>query len=350
MEKDITLERKVGNLIIVGFQGTSPEMEDPQQIIKLLQNDTLSGVILYAHNIVNPEQLYLLTKSFYNANPKAFICIDQEGGAVQRLTQKKGFSVGVPRAEEIVCTYSPSEAQILYSSMAEELKRYYINVNFGPIVDLNNSESPSPVIGKLGRSYGNIPEKVVKYGTAFIDAHRQHHVLTAAKHWPGHGYSTEDSHKGLTDTTKTAIPEKELTPYAKLNELGYLDMVMTAHVVNENYDSLGYPATLSPRMIPSLLRRKGYNGVVVSDDMHMGAIQQHYSLQESVQLAFNATCDLLIFSNNLAAAPNVPNFKPNPHISTDVFNIVKDDVEQGRILLDRINEAYGRVIALKDKL
>lgn len=350
MDDDISLERKIGNLTIVGFEGTSPEMEGPQEISKLLQSDTLSGVILYAHNIVNPEQLSSLTKLFYDANPRSFICIDQEGGAVRRLRQDKGFMVHVPSADEVVRTSSSSEAKLLYSSMAEELKRYRINVNFGPVVDLNNPDSPSPAIGKWGRSYGNDPDVVVEYGTAFIEAHRQHKIFTAPKHWPGHGYSTKDSHKGLTDTTKTAIPEKELAPYEKLNKSGHLDMVMTAHVVNTNYDPSGYPATLSPLMIPSLLREKGYNGVVVSDDMHMGAIQQHYSLAESVPLALNANCDLLLFSNNRAAAGGSVDFDSNPGLSTDVIKIVRKSLDQGGISLARINEAYERVAALKKGL
>ncbi|WP_032112310.1 glycoside hydrolase family 3 protein [Candidatus Paracaedibacter symbiosus] len=351
-DREVTLNKKVGNLIITGFKGTSPEEEGVKKIHTLLQQEELGGVILYGYNIVNPEQLFNLTKSLHEANLKSFIAVDQEGGFVQRLTEQKGFRK-TPSAADVAQLYAdPEEARSLYNLMAEELKRYYININFAPVVDLNNPENPSPAIGKYKRSYGDDPELVSQYAKVFIEEHLKHGILSSPKHFPGHGYSTGDTHQDITDTTQRAIPEKELVPYKTLMKSNHLDMVMTAHIVNrrEEYDPEGYPATLSPKILKNLLRSQGYNGVVISDDLHMGAIQKHYSINQVVPLALNATCDMLLFSNNRAAMPEATGYSPDLDVSGKVIKIVEQEIKQGGVSLDRINESYQRVSLLKARL
>jgi len=173
LEKD-ELDKKIGHLLMVGFQGTLPEEEGPKKICSLLQQGKLGGVILYRYNIVNPDQLLCLTQSFCDANHKVFIAVDQEGGLVQRLIASKGFNITTPAAQVVAETYEdPEQARDLYSLMAEELAKYHINVNFGPVVDLNNPDHPSPAIGKYKRSYGNDPERVTQFDRIFVEEHRK---------------------------------------------------------------------------------------------------------------------------------------------------------------------------------
>ncbi len=349
-KEEFTIDQKIGQCITVGFQGTKPADEGVQAVCHLLKQDLLGGVILYGYNIVSPEQLKQLTNTIYEANPKAFIAVDQEGGLVQRLTKAKGFAGTSRRAAEIAEDYpNPDDAYEFYLSTAEELKNYHININFGPVVDLHNPESAA--IGKIGRSYGDNPDVVSSYARAFVKAHREQGILTCLKHFPGHGYALKDSHlPNIVDTTDTADCKNEIAPYENLLETGDVDMVMTAHIVNRNYDPEEHPATLSSKMIPDLLRNKGYNGVVVSDDLHMGTIQKNYSFEDIVYGSINATCDLLVFSNNPAAAKGVENFTPNARISEQIIEAVKQGIQDGKIDVTRIDESYQRIMDLKERI
>jgi beta-N-acetylhexosaminidase len=354
--KDDELDQQIGQLLIVGFKGKKPDDDEPKKICSLLKQQKLGGVILYGHNIENPDQLLKLTGCFSTANPKAFIAVDQEGGAVQRLISKKGFQTSTANAEEM-SRLPIEQCTELYGLMADELRKYLFNINFGPVVDLNNPERPSPAIGKWKRSYGNDPEAVSTFAKSFVEAHRKtiepskQGIACALKHFPGHGYSTEDSHFGVADTTKTAVPEQELLPYQFLIGSGHADMIMTAHIVNMNYDSDGHPATLSSVIIPNFLRKQlGYSGVVVTDDLHMGAITQIYQLDEVVTRALNATCDLLIFSNNSAIIPNLPSWKPDVSLVENVIGIVRENIQRGKIPTERILESHKRLKILKAKI
>jgi beta-N-acetylhexosaminidase len=350
-------DKKIGQLLMVGFQGTLPEEEGPKKICSLLQQGKLGGVILYRYNIVDPDQLSQLTQSFYEANNKVFIAVDQEGGLVQRLIASKGFNITTPAAQVVAETYEdPEQARDLYAHMAEELAKYHINVNFGPVVDLNNPDQPSPAIGKYKRSYGNDPERVSQFARIFVEEHRKKKIATAAKHFPGHGYSTEDTHHGIADTTQTADPERELAPYKNLITSAHSDMIMTAHIVNKNYDPEGHPATLSPMVIRKLLREQlGYEGVVVSDDIHMGAIQKYYPFDEAVMRALNATCDLLIFSNNTsgtntAADSEFPMWDKEASLTENIIATIRQKITEQQITMESINESYERLEKLKATL
>lgn len=356
MEDDgtVELDKKIGQLLMVGFQGTHPEEAEPKKICSLLQQGKLGGVILYKYNILSPDQLLLLTQSFYEANKNVFIAVDQEGGLVQRLVVSKGFAVTTPSAQEITETYSePEEARELYRLMAEELEKYHINVNFGPVVDLNNPDQPSPAIGKYKRSYGNDPERVSQFARVFVEEHRKKKIATALKHFPGHGYSTTDTHQDIADTTQTADLEMELAPYRNLILSGDVDMIMTAHIVNKTYDPDGYPATLSSQMIQTLLREQlKYTGVVVSDDLHMGAIRKYYKIDEVVTRALNGTCDFLVFSNHTsgtytAANQDILTWSTDLSLTENIIGIIRQKVLKEEISRERIEESYARIVKLK---
>ena len=171
-----------------------------------------------------------------------------------------------------------------------------INQNLAPVVDLNVNPV-SPAIGAYERSFGADVDKVTAHARAFIEAHHAHQVLCTLKHFPGHGSAAGDSHNGFVDVTETWSHE-ELAPYATLIQAGLADAVMTAHVFNRQWDETD-PATLSPAVITGLLREElGYSGVVFSDDMQMGAIQQFYTFEEAIRKALEAGVDVIAIANN----------------------------------------------------
>ncbi|WP_010299174.1 glycoside hydrolase family 3 N-terminal domain-containing protein [Candidatus Odyssella thessalonicensis] len=343
------LERAVGQSIITGFSGKSPEDDGVESVCNLLKQGYVGGVILYAYNIENPEQLVGLTEKLKQADPQAIIAIDEEGGRVSRLAAQKGFPAPIPSALKVATTEDIPTAKASYAELAKMLKRHGINTNLGPVVDLHDSDSPA--IGKLERSFSSDPDIVTAYAAAFIEAHHEHNLLTATKHAPGHGFARFDSHLGMTDITDYAKPEMELRPYYNLMEKGLLDMVMTAHVVNKHYDTEGYPATLSSKIIPPLFRDKGFDGVIISDALDMGAITKNYkSLEDAAALAFvKATCDMLILSNNPNATKD-GTYSPNANIGKVITELFALKGERDEALQARLKESPRRIAQLKQRL
>jgi beta-N-acetylhexosaminidase len=273
-----------------------------------LAQGTIGGVVLYPDNIRSVQQLRLLTAFLANAKSELvpLIAVDQEGGVVQRLTRRKGY-VYFPSARDVARDprlRTPDGARRLYGAMAQELALAGINLNFGPVVDLSLNPGNN-VIVRRKRSFGSDPETVTVLAGAFITAHREANVLTAAKHFPGHGSSWSDSHKALPDVS-LSWRESELEPYRRLARDGLLDMVMVGHLYHPRFsDGEKLPASLSARAIDAL-RADGYigfKGVVVSDDLEMGAVRESYSLADRVIKAVNAGTDLLVFSNVISRDP-----------------------------------------------
>jgi beta-N-acetylhexosaminidase len=271
-----------------------------------------------------------------------FITLDQEGGAVQRLTGAVGFKE-VPNAQTVARKDSPAAAKALYAKMAASLAGLGFTVNFGPVVDLNVNPD-NPIIGKFGRSFGVDPAKVVAYAEAFIAAHHAAGLITALKHFPGHGSSTTDSHKGFVDITKTWKPT-ELDPYEALIADGYDDMVMVGHLYDANYagDSTEeLPASLSANWIEGVLRGQiGFKGVVVSDDLEMGAIRKRFTLKQTVVRAVEAGVDVLLFSNTAAYTP---------YLADTVRRILVTEAKANPSFRARIEASYKRIVALKQRI
>ncbi|AIF81682.1 glycoside hydrolase family protein [endosymbiont of Acanthamoeba sp. UWC8] len=346
-EAVISLEKQIGSMLIMGFEGVSSTDPNVQKTISYLKNGMLGGTILFRYNIENPEQLGELTKSLHEANPYAFIAADQEGGKVQRLIKDKGFT-GFPSAYDVANNYDIDGASDIYDNLAKELNKNGINLNFAPVVDINDEEKPCSVIGGLGRSFGGDIEKIVDYANAFIDSHHKFNTFTALKHFPGHGLASGDTHKGMVDVTETA-QERELKPFYDLIASDKADMIMTAHVVNTKLDPL-HPITLSPTALKTLLRDKDYDGVIVTDDLHMGAIVGSYGIEEAIIRSIDAGNDLLVISNNKAACGGVANCEQDYDMPAKFIDIIKQAINEGKISQERIKESYNRIDKLKNKL
>jgi len=204
-----------------------------------------------------------------------------------------------------------------------------------------------PVIGQIERAYHKDPEIVSQYARSFVKAHRQEGILTSLKHFPGHGFATGDTHKGFVDITET-FENQELEPFYKLIDQGYSDMIMVGHQTHRGIDP-NYPATLSKKFIIPLLRERGYDGVVVSDDLHMGAILQFYSFEETIVNAINAGIDILVFSNNPAAGGEYAN-RQGTYDLTQIHATILKSIQKGRLSEHRIHQSYDRIMKLKSRL
>jgi beta-N-acetylhexosaminidase len=339
------LDAMIGQMIMVGFAGSNERDAGVASVRDQLNKGTIGGVVLYPENIGSPKELRTLTAFLRNAKSSSvpFIAVDQEGGLVQRLTRRNGHSY-FPSAFSVGRnpSFASSEsAEKLYATMAADLAQAGFNLNFGPVVDLNLNPW-NPVIGQRDRSFGADPNTVTMLARAFITAHRAADIVTVAKHFPGHGSSRVDSHKALADVSET-WKEIELEPYRNLAKEGMLDGVMVGHLYHPRFsDGAKLPASLSRRAVQALRASYiGFEGMVVSDDMEMGAVSGDYSFEERVIKAVNAGTDLLVFSNVSGR---------DPVLGPKIHAAIADAVQQGRISRARVEQAYGRIVSLKRRL
>jgi len=343
---EVSLEKQVGQMLMVGFHGTSTP--ENSQICKDIKKYNLGAVILFDYNPVNKKkpknisnrsQLKKLTFQLQacSADGKLLIAVDQEGGKVQRLKSKYGFYGKFPKASDVI-KMDQSKIKSTYTKMSAELKSVGINYDLAPVVDLDINMK-NHVIHGLGRSFGKDPKVVAKYASTFIDAMHSNGVLTSIKHFPGHGSSVGDTHKGFVDVTNL-WKEVELEPYRLLKDKA--DTVMVAHVFNKKLDAT-YPASLSFKTITKMLRWKlGYHGVVITDDLQMGAISKKYGLKNTLKLAINAGDDILLIGNQL---------DPRKVKSTKVLvDTIMGLVKSGDVKTESIHKAYTRIQKLKEKL
>ena len=340
------LEKRIGQMLMVGFHGT--QAPKGSQICKDIQRYDLGAVILFDYNpvdknrpknIATKKQLATLTKQLQacSKDGKLLIAVDQEGGKVQRLKSKYGFYGKFPKASDVI-KMDQSKIQATYRKMSQELKSVGINYDLAPVVDLDINMK-NHVIHGLGRSFGKDPKIVANYASTFIDAMHSNGVLTSIKHFPGHGSSVGDTHKGFVDVTNL-WQEVELEPYRLLKDKA--DTVMIAHVFNRKLDAK-YPASLSYKTVTKLLRWKlDYHGVVITDDLQMGAISQKYGLKNTLGLAINAGVDILLIGNQL---------DPKKTVSTKrLVDTIMSLVKGGEVRDESINKAYERIQVLKKKL
>ena len=360
-----TAEAMLGQMLMFGFRGTGPDDPDHagdfQAMLDFVKQGKAGGVVLFytdyatrkpGRNISGPEQLKAMNAALQAAassSPAAaalkgeslplLIGVDQEGGRVRRLFPAQGFmDLPAPSAMGVM---QESAVHNYGLRLGEELHSLGVNLNFAPSLDLNLNPG-NPVIGSLGRSFGNTPELVIRKAGAFGVGLTEAGVAACFKHFPGHGSSSGDSHLAFTDISKTWKRE-ELQPYLVLlnnpafpKEASYL--VMPGHLFNSAHDDK-YPASLSAKTVNGLLRGKiGWQGVVVSDDLQMKAVSDHYSLEETILLSMEAGVDILLFGNNLDYDPELPE---------KVWQAARRLLHEKKIRPERVAESYERIIRLK---
>jgi beta-N-acetylhexosaminidase len=325
------VSQSIADKIIIGFQGTSADDQGVQQVCQNLKAGLVGGVILFSYNIVSPQQTkQLITDLKEAAGRDIWIAVDQEGGKVQRLNSKNGFTDYLSPLT-VATTMTPYQAYEHYRRMAGELADLGFNLNFGCVLDLHarpgEKDAACPIIGGKERSYGSEPSIVAAYAMAFVRAHRHCGVTACLKHYPGHGLAKFDSHAGLVDITDTHL-DVEREPFRLLIRAEMADMIMTAHLVDRKSDA-EHPISLSQSVLHKWLRDEdGYKGLIITDDLHMGAIGDHYTMERAIVRALKASSDIIIISNNKNAAPNAENFE----VVTDLKALYeKVDAEEARV-------------------
>jgi beta-N-acetylhexosaminidase len=338
------LAEKIGQMILVGFTGKDPADPGFARVRAQIKSGEIGGVLYLGRNLKDRTAIRRMNAGLTSAAPAhvpPLIAIDQEGGQVQRLEGRHGFPQTLS-AKGMARTATPAEATTAYGVLAESLSDWGFNLNLGPVLDLD-SNPRNPIIGRLERSYSADPEIVGRYGTAFVEAHKRYGVLTALKHFPGHGSSRTDSHKGTVDVSNTWSPS-ELDPFRQLISHGQADLIMTAHVHNDRLQDAGesLPVSLSVSAVSGVLRGElGFDGVIISDDLQMDAIRRNYTLEQTVVQAVNAGTDLLVFANDK---------HPDPDLPEKVASILVAAAESDPVLASKIEASYQRVVALKTRL
>jgi beta-N-acetylhexosaminidase len=355
-DPDTALKNKIAQMLLVGFRGTEL---DGNPIYDDITQRGIGGVVLFDYdiptgrgprNIDGARGKALLTKLCADIQAAArdagraqlFIAIDQEGGRVNRLRSFPAF------AESKSARDLAAAGNAAFKDTAEATARFLselgVNINFAPCVDLDINPR-NPIIGAYGRSFSADPDVVEQFAKIWIDAHKKYGVFSCPKHFPGHGSSRGDTHRGVVDVSAT-WSEGELAPYRRLIQWGQssgkIPFVMTSHVFNKNIDPR-YPATLSKATLTGILReRLGFTGLIVSDDLEMAAIKAEYNLETTLETAINAGVDILAFSNNGSAF--------NPALSQEVIDTVFHLVKTGRVTTGRIDASFNRIMALKRTL
>ena len=337
-QKPDSLILKIGQMIMVGLPGNAADTSS--DFYKDIKDGKVGGISIYEVHLTatnTAENLSAMIRTYQSAAPiPLFVAITQEGGQVNRLKTKYGFPPTVS-AQYLGELDNLDSTKYYADNTAFTLSRLGINLDFAPVVDVYMPTNP--VLGARERTFSNDPQKIIKHAEQVILSHNYFKVNTALKHFPGHGSSTEDSHLGITDVSKT-WKEKELLPYKELMKKGLVKAVMTAHIVNENLDADKLPATLSGKMVNDLLRKQlGFQGVVFADDMQMKAISNEYELKDAVEKAINAGVDVLLFSGNMNGKERVT--------ASILVDIILQLIKEGKIARQRINESYKRIIKMK---
>ena len=325
----MTVRATVGQLLMVGFHGT----ELSPALIEWLQEYQPGGVILFSRNLVDPEQIARLTNALQEQAPitPLLIAIDQEGGRISRLPP--GFTV-FPAASTVAAHQASEVAYGAAEVTAKELRAVGINMNMAPVLDVNSNPA-NPIIGN--RAYGEHPEQVCRFGVAVMNGLLDNGVIPCGKHFPGHGDTLTDSHKGLpvVNADRTRLENVELEPFRYAVQRG-LPTVMTAHVHYPALDS-AMPATLSRPILTDLLRHElGFEGMTLTDDMEMRAILDHGTIGEASVRAVQAGADMLLICHQRER-------------QTEAVLAIERALDRGALSLETLTARVDRIRALKRK-
>jgi len=333
----VELAPELGRLLLVGFHGTDADGD----LEALLCRARVGGILLFARNIVDPAQIARLTArarahAAACGEARLLVAVDAEGGRVMRLGPAAGYSPTLS-AQELGAGNDLALTELEALRIGTRLRHAGIDWNLAPVVDVGYNPANSVIVGN-GRAFSADPERVTAFAAAWIRGMHAAGVLTALKHFPGHGSSFGDSHHGFVDVTDTADPAVELVPYRALIAAGLVDSIMTAHVFNRRLDRR-HPATLSPATIGGVLREQlGFQGVVVSDDLRMGAIEQRYGLDDAAPLALLAGVDMLLIADDRL---------PDGRSATTVtLAALRHALATGHLPLDRVAQSLARIRAL----
>lgn len=326
---ELSIEAKLGQLLMVGFEGTefSPEFRS------FCQRYRPGGVILFARNFVNRQQLKQLCSDLQNwaltQSPPIplLIATDHEGGRIQRF--KEGFTILPPPGY----ISTPEQAHWTGKIIGAELASVGINMNMAPLLDISSNPN-NPIIGD--RALSNDPQEVIQLALPFIEGMQEKGVIAVGKHFPGHGDTDLDSHKDLPTVSANmeTLHKRELLPF-QTAITAKIPALMSAHVLYPAWDKTN-PATLSPTILKKLLRQQmGFNGVIISDDLLMGALQGA-TIESVVCRAVQAGVDLLLIGANSDS-------------QIKAAKALRAAYKRGSISTSRLDESLQRLFKLKNQ-
>ncbi|MBR6646163.1 MAG: beta-hexosaminidase, partial [Clostridia bacterium] len=358
---NMSLRDKVTQMMMMEFRYWDEDTSDNtaqknftvmnDQVRKIIEDYNFGAVIYFAQNLVSTEQSYNLSVAFQEAATKdggipLIICADQEGGSVYRL----GSGTALPGNMALGATGNPVYAKEAGEIIGSELNAVGINTNLSPVVDVNNNAN-NPVIGL--RSYSDDAQYVGELASEVIAGMSEHNVIGCVKHFPGHGDTATDSHYGLPIVNKSldSLNNCELLPYKIAINSG-INMIMTAHILypelekdkifsEKTKQNESLPATMSDDIITKLLKNEMcFDGIVVTDAMNMSAISSKWSQSQAAINAINAGVDMLCIPCYMHSNDDLKN------LDTIINNIVSA-AENGKIPIDRINDAVERILTVK---
>lgn len=326
------LHNKIGQLFMVGFDGLVPN----DHITRLIQQKKVGGIILFRRNVQSPEQLAALCQRLQEINAQVsdlplLIALDQEGGMVMRVEQ--GVTP-IPSAMAYAAAGSEQDCEQLHRISGEEMRQIGINMMLAPVLDVNNNRK-NPVIGV--RAFGEDPQTVISYGMAALRGLKSAGVIATAKHFPGHGDTSIDSHFAMPQIAhdRARLNAIELPPF-KAAIAQDVHAIMTAHVVFPAIErELGLPATLSKAVLTDLLRGElGFKGVIITDCLEMAAIVDSIGVTQAVMKSVQAGADIALISHK-------------EERQQAAMDAVLAAVLSGVISIERINESVQRIQLLK---
>lgn len=332
----MTLEEKVYQLFIItpeALTGSNTVTAAGETTRKSLENYPVGGLVYFSKNLKDPAQTKKMLQnvmafSYEVEGLPLFTCIDEEGGRVARIGSNPAF--GVEKIGSMQEIKDEKEAYEAGETIGTYLSRFGFNFDFAPDADVLTNKS-NKAIGD--RSFGSDSDRVVKMAAAFSDGLHSQNVLSSFKHFPGHGAVQGDTHDGFayTDKTYEELLKSELKPFMAAGSLG-VDAVMAAHISVPEITGEDTPCTLSEKMITDVLRRDlGFEGLIITDALDMGAITQNYTSRQAAVLAFRAGVDMLLMPRDFKQASEG----------------ILEAVEKGEISEERIDESLRRIIKAK---
>lgn len=346
--RGMSLREKVGQLFIIRPEALDPTIhwvtgEDlaPLQLQRVNERmrETASrypvgGILLYAHNIADEKQLRAFIKELRSLGGHPLLCIDEEGGRVARIANNPAFRV--PKYQSMAAIGATGDPQNAYQAghnIGKYLKRYGFDIDFAPSADVNTNPE-NIIIGQ--RAFSSDPSVAAPMVAAYVKGMQEAGIAACIKHFPGHGDTFADTHFGYAQSLKTweEMSSCEMVTFREGIRAG-VKMVMTAHISAPNVTGSEVPSTLSPIILQDKLRKElGFDGVIITDGMEMGAITRQYTSEEAAVAALQAGADILLGTRDYPK----------------VFEAVVSAVESGRLSEERINQSVRRILALRQSI
>ena len=345
MLKKMTLREKVGQMFFVRVESLDPSIEwttyddlanlKNQEITmkmrKVNHDYPVGGIILYAWNIEDENQLASIIKQVRSLNGSPLLCIDEEGGRVSRIANNPNFHVKKYESMAAIgATGDPKNAYECGNTIGTYLKRYDFDIDFAPVADVNTNPD-NIIIGP--RAFSDDPAVAAPMVTNYLQGLKDAGITGCIKHFPGHGDTTNDTHSGYVQSLKTwdEMNQCEMVTFRAGIQWG-CQLIMTAHIAVPNVTGTNIPSTLSPVVLQDKLRGElGYQNIIITDGMEMGAITKHYTSGEAAVGSIKAGVDIVL----------------GPRDFTEAFDAVIAAVNNGTLTEERINQSVRRILTLR---